>query len=160
MTVQFNYNNAKKNSHNVVLFVDEKFNILALKKYILSKEYSFIEDLLKITDFNKQIVPIDINSKKKIILVSLKKNLSNSEAETLGAKFYDQFKDLKQTDYSINTETIPNKSKNLLGYFLHGLKLKSYKFEKYKSKKIKKYYLYMLLVKIRYLQRIRLSLKL
>ena len=138
MTVQFNYNNAKKNSHNVVLFVDEKFNILALKKYILSKEYSFIEDLLKITDFNKQIVPIDINSKKKIILVSLKKNLSNSEAETLGAKFYDQFKDLKQTDYSINTETIPNKSKNLLGYFLHGLKLKSYKFEKYKSKKNKK----------------------
>ncbi len=135
MTVQFNYSNLKKKSHNLVLFVDEKFNITPLKKYILSKEYSFIEDLLKTSDFTKKIISIDINSKKKIILVSLKQNLSNSEAENLGAKFYNQFKDLKQKDYNINSETIPNESKNLLGYFLHGLKLKSYKFEKYKSKK-------------------------
>ena len=34
-----------------------------------------------------------------------------------------------------SSDTIPNGFKNIVGYFLHGIKLKSYKFEKYKTKK-------------------------
>ena len=41
---------------------------------------------------------------------------------------------MKQTDFQINSDFISTK----LGNFLHGLKLKSYVFEKYKTKKIKK----------------------
>jgi leucyl aminopeptidase len=49
MTVQINYksNNSKKVSSNLVVFVDEKFNINGLKKYILNSEFSYISDLLK-----------------------------------------------------------------------------------------------------------------
>ena len=35
-------------------------------------------------------------------------------------------------------KNISNKSKKFIGYFLHGIKLKSYKFVKYKTKKNKK----------------------
>ena len=143
MTITINYKNnvPKKDSFNLVLFVDEKFNISSLKKYVLSSEYSYIFDLLKTNDLKKKIISFDINSKKKIILVSLKKNLTSSDAENLGAKFYDLLKDIKQTEYCVNSDSTIGQLKNVVGYFLHGLKLKSYSFEKYKSKKIKKIFL-------------------
>ena len=139
MSVEINYKNRlfKKNSSNIVFFVDEKFNISLIKKHISSTEYSFIYDLLKVSDFKKEILSFEINSKKKIILVSLKKNIKSSEVENLGAKFYDQFKLIKQDKYILNSDNVPNKLKNIVGHFLHGLKLKSYKFDKYKSKKNK-----------------------
>ena len=48
------------------------------------------------------------------------------------------FKDTEEKLFHINSDSIASKSKDLIGYFLHGLKLKSYIFEKYKSKKFKK----------------------
>ena len=120
------------------MFVDEKFNLSGLKKHITISEYSFIFDLLKTQDVKKKILSFDFSSKKKIILVSLKKNLKNSEIENLGAKFYELFKSLKQTEYSLNSDTISGNFKDKIGHFLHGLKLKSYSFEKYKTKKNKK----------------------
>ena len=139
MSVSINYkkNTISKNLPNTVLFVDEKFIISSLKKHVKSSEYSLISDLLKTKDIKQKILTFDISSKKKIILVSLEKNLSYSKVENLGAKFYDKFKDLKQREFVFNSDTIPNKSKKLIGYFLHGLKLKSYIFDKYKTKKNK-----------------------
>ena len=139
MSVKINYQTAlfKKKSSNLVLFIDENFNITDLKKFISSGEYSFVEDILKIIDKKKDIFAYDINSRKKIILISLKKKLTSSEAESLGAKFYDIFRDIKQNHFDINSESAKNKLKNFIGYFLHGLMLKSYSFDKYKSKKLK-----------------------
>ncbi len=140
MSLQINYKKKYSNNKidNLVLFINENFDLLNLKKHISSEEYVFIYDLLKVSDKNNKIIFYDISSKKKIILVSIKKNLSNSEVETLGAKFYDQIKDIKQNNFIINSDTIKDNSKNLIGNFLHGIKLKSYTFEKYKSKKNKK----------------------
>ena len=140
MSVQIIYKNNPSNQRisNLVLFVDEKFNISSLKNYISSSEYSFISDLLKTKDRKKKIANFDINSKRKIILISLVKNLTNSDAENLGAKFYDIFKDSKHNEFFLNSDSVSIKLKNIIGYFLHGLKLKSYKFEKYKSKESKK----------------------
>ena len=138
MSVQINYKSAyKKNSINSVLFVDEKYSISALKKFISNSEYSFVLDLLKTKDLNKKITSFDINSKRKIILVSLKKNLKNSEVENLGAKFYDLYRELKQNEFILNSDSLSNQHNNIIGHFLHGIKLKSYKFEKYKTKKNK-----------------------
>jgi leucyl aminopeptidase len=49
MTIQINYktSNLKKISSNIILFVDEKFNISGLKKYVSNSEFSYISDLLK-----------------------------------------------------------------------------------------------------------------
>ena len=126
-----------KSNGNSILFVDERFNITGLKKYIPNSEYFYISDLLNKKDTKKKIVTYEISSKKKIILVSLNKNLTNSDAENLGAKCYVILKELRDKQYSVNSDTIPNGLKNVIGYFLHGIKLKSYKFEKYKTKKDK-----------------------
>ena len=67
MTVQINYKkgNPKKVSSNLVLFVGEKFNISGLKKYISNSEFSYISDLLKISDLKKDLLVFKINSKKQ-----------------------------------------------------------------------------------------------
>ncbi len=135
--VNFKKQVLSKSNANLILFADEKFNISGLKKHFSNTEYSYISDILKKKDTKKKIVTFDISSKKKIILVSLKKNLTDSGAENLGAKTYVILNELKETQYIVNSDTIPNGLKNTLGYFLHGIKLKSYKFEKYKTKKDK-----------------------
>ena len=69
MTVQINYKNivSKKASSNLILFVDEKFNIIGLKKHISNSEYLYISDLLKNSDLKKDLLVFEINSKKKNI---------------------------------------------------------------------------------------------
>jgi leucyl aminopeptidase len=140
MTVQINYksSNSKKISSNLVLFVDEKFNINGLKKHISNSEFSYISDLLKTSDLKKDLLSFKINSKKTIYLVSVRKDIKTSDIENLGAKFHSYIDYDKKNDYSINSDTAQSKIKNFVGYFLHGLKLKSYEFNIYKSKKNKK----------------------
>ena len=141
MNIKINFKNQvfNKLKGNLILLVDEEFNISPLKKYISSTEYSYIFDLLKTKDLKKKIITFEINSMKKIILVSFKKNFSNYDAQNLGAECYIILSESKMIENNFNTETIQNKSKNLIGHFLHGMRLKSYKFEKYKTKKNKKY---------------------
>ena len=140
MNIKINFKKQvfNKSSENLILFVDENFNISSLKKNISDSDYSYISDLLKTRDSKKKIITFDINSKRKIILVSLKKNVTNSEVENLGADCYKIIKELKKSNFFINSDTVTNKSKNFVGHFLHGIKLKSYLFEKYKSKKTNK----------------------
>ena len=140
MNIKINFKKQvfNKSSENLILFVDENFNISSLKKNISNSDYSYISDLLKTRDSKKKIITFDINSKRKIILVSLKKNVTNSEVENLGADCFKIIKELKKSNFFINSDTATNKSKNFVGHFLHGIKLKSYLFEKYKSKKTNK----------------------
>jgi len=139
MSIQINYNNNSKSlSGNFILFVDEDFNITSLKKHISNAEFSYISDLLKTSDLKKDLLFFEINSKKTIFLVSIKKDLKNSDVENLGAKFHTYVNYNQKKDYFINSDTINCKIENFLGYFLHGLKLKSYEFNIYKSKKNKK----------------------
>jgi len=140
MTIQINYinNGLKKISINLVLFVDENFNISGLKKHISNTEFSYINDLLKSSDLKKNLLFFEVNSKKNIFLVSIKKNLETAGMENLGAEFHSHINYNKKSEYFVNSDTISNKFENLLGHFLHGLKLKSYEFNIYKSKKDKK----------------------
>ena len=137
MSIKIDYKSgvSKKTSSNLVLFTNEKFNIGNLKKYVPNSEFSYISDLLKTRDLKKDLFIYEVSSKKKIVLISLKNNLKNFEIENLGAKFYKQINKGKNSEYIVNSDTISGKQKNLIGHFLHGLKLKSYQFLKYKTKK-------------------------
>ncbi len=140
MNIKINFKNRVFNKPlgNLILFANEKFNISTLKKYISSSEYTYIFDLIKTKDLKKKIISFEINSRKRIILVSFKKNFSNFDSQNLGAECYTILSDSRMNEHNINSETIDSKSKNLIGHFLHGMRLKSYKFEKYKTKKDKK----------------------
>ena len=137
MSIQINYksNGSKKSSNNLILFADEKFNIVPLKKYVSNSEFSYIGELLKTSDLNKNLFVFELNSKRKIILISIKKNLKNSEVENLGAELYKRLNYGKNSEYFINSDSLVGRDKNLIGHLLHGLKLKSYEFNKYKTKK-------------------------
>ena len=140
MTIQINYKkNTLNNKYtNLVLFVDDKFNISSLKKHISITEFSYISDLLSNSDLKKDLLVFKINSKKTIFLISVKKEIKTSDIENLGAKFHSHINYEKKNDYFVNSDTISSKIKNFVGYFLHGIKLKSYEFNIYKSKKNKK----------------------
>ena len=124
-----------KQSANTVLFVDEKFNTKNLEKYISKSEFSYINELLKTCDLKKNIFVFEVNSKKKIILVSIKKNLKISDIENLGAELYGRVNFGKDKTYYLNSDSVIGKNEIFLSHFLHGLKLKSYDFKKYKTKK-------------------------
>ena len=132
MSIKINYSNKliNKSSSNLVLFVDQSFNISGLKKIISSNEFLYIIDLLKTSDLKKSLLVFKTSSKKTIFLVSIKKDLKTSDIENLGAKFHSYINYDKKNDYFINSDTIKNKIENFIGHFLHGLKLKSYEFIK------------------------------
>ncbi len=137
MSIKINYLNksSSKTSANLVLFSNEKFNISGLKKYLSNSEFSYIDDLLKTSDLKKKLLVFELTSKKKIVLISIKNDLKSSDVENLGAEFYGRINYGKNSEYFLISDSIVGKNENFLGHFLHGLKLKSYEFKKYKTKK-------------------------
>ncbi len=137
MSIKINHknNSLKKPSNNLVLFTDEKFSTKSIKNYISRSEFSYINDLLKSCDLKKKLLVFELSSKRKIILISIKKNSKTSDIENLGAELYVRINNGKNTEYNINSDSVVAGLKNFIGYFLHGLKLKSYEFNKYKSKR-------------------------
>ena len=137
MSVKINFKNSisKITNANLVLFADEKFNLGSLKKHVSSFEFSYINDLLKTSDLSKNLFVFELNSKTKIVIISIKKNFKTSDIENLGAEFFGRINYGKNSEYFINSNTIVEKYENFIGHFLHGLKLKSYEFVKYKTKK-------------------------
>ena len=89
MPIKINYINklTKKSQINIALFVDEIFNIKHLKNLITQAEFLYISDLIKTSDLKKKLLIFEINSKKTIFLISIKKEIKISDIENLGAKF-------------------------------------------------------------------------
>ncbi len=137
MSIKINYSNkaSSKSSDNLVLFSGEKFNLSSLKKFLSNSEFSYIDDLLKSSDLKKNLLVFEVSSKKKIVLVSIKNNLKTYEIENLGGEFYNSINQGKSSEYFLNLDSTILKKENLISHFLHGCKLKSYKFNKYKTKK-------------------------
>ena len=139
MSLKIKYLQTKyKSASNIVLFSDEKFNINKLKIHFSNHEFSYVKDLLKSSDLKKKLLVFELSSKKKIVLVSIKKNFKTSEIESLGAEFYERINYGKNSEYFLISDSLENNNQNFLSHFLHGLKLKSYSFKKYKTKKEKR----------------------
>ncbi len=141
MSVQVFYKNkAKLSSPGVTaLFGNEKFQIKNLKSSFSKSEASYIEKILKNkSKTNENIISFNINEKTTLILISIKKNLKGSDVEALGAQLFNFIKKDNIKNLSIYSENIDSKpGKDFIGRFMHGLKLKSYEFSIYKSKKTK-----------------------
>ena len=56
MKIEINFKNrvSDQSTGNLILFVDEKFNIAGLKKVLVNNEYSYISDLIKSEDKKKR----------------------------------------------------------------------------------------------------------
>ena len=127
-----------KSVKNHVFFTDQNFKIHNLNKLSISKFSSFIYKSVSSSNLDdKNILTFNINPSQKIILIKIKKNQSSFEIEKLGAEFYMYLKSnlhLKTTFYEQNISSADPNNEYFFDQFAQGLQLKSYEFNKYKSK--------------------------
>ena len=139
MTVQVNYISKfnAKSVKNYALFANEKFQVNNLKKLFSKQQISFISEIIEKKNSKKNFLLFDLNSKQQIIFIKAKKNISTYEMENLGAEFHSFLKANLIKNLILNAETAQynQNRKDILEEFLFGVKLKSYEFNLYKSKK-------------------------
>ena len=86
-------NNNKNNLYNILAAtacITSFVNIKKLKRHFSNHEFSYVKDLLNSNDLKKNLLVFELSSKKKIVLVSIKKNSKLSDIESLGAEFMDE----------------------------------------------------------------------
>ena len=139
MSVQVVYKNNVKSSKSSVLaiFSDEKFGINLTKNFIKKNDINYLKKLLTNKKNSKgDVFSLNLNDKRTIIIIPLSNSMEISALENLGAKLYDFVSKNSYKEISLIQESFPKKNfLNLFSHFIHGFNLKSYSFEKYKSKK-------------------------
>ena len=128
--------NAKLNklSGAILFFADEKFEISNINNFLSISQKELFKKNQKKNSKKKNIFTFDLNHDQKIIVFSVKKK--NNSYEKNGAQIYEFLKNENLFNLHIFAETIQSVNKsNSLHELVHGMKLKSYSFDKYKSKK-------------------------
>ena len=129
---------AKLSSLNgaIIFFTNEKFEINNTQRIINSREKDIFKKNLKKVDLKKNIFSFDYNHNQRVIFLALKKNQSKTYFENQGAKIFNFLKNENIKKVNILCETLYKICNTDLIYsFIHGMKLKSYSFDKYLSKK-------------------------
>ena len=130
--VNFNLKLNNKTSTNLVIFFRDRFKFGNLNSFLNIKEIENLNEILKKKDHKKNIISFNINGKKTIILVNIKKNIY---IENLGADLFNHIKENSIYQLNLLFETAANINQHSICAFVHGLKLKSYEFNLYKSEK-------------------------
>ncbi len=118
----------------IIFFANSKFEIKNIKSLLNSSQNNLIKKNLKNNNKKKEIFSFDISHSQKIIVYSIKNNKSSFEKN--GAKLLEFFKNQNLTKIHIFGDTIENSNIiKCLHELIHGMKLKSYSFDKYLSKK-------------------------
>ena len=141
MSIKISYKKGiqEKLVKNYVLFANEDFKINGLNKLPLGKQSSQINKIIKSNySKKKEFIFFNHNLDQKIVLIKIKNNQTSTENEKKGANFYNFVKSniLKNlTFFDVNIFETQNKNKNFIDEFLHGIQIKSYEFNKYKTKR-------------------------
>ncbi len=141
LSIKKSYN--EKIVKNYVFFTYEDFKIEGLDKSVVSKFSNQIKKTINSSEKkNKEFLTFNLNPSQKIILIRVKKSQSALETEKIGAKFFNFTK--LNSFYEVaffeqNIHQIKSNSKYFFDEFVLGVKLKSYIFDKYKTKKSNKY---------------------
>jgi len=136
MIIKTNYKKYSLNkiASNYLLFTSGNYDIQNLKPFFSINEINYVKEILKNSNLENNIISFNLNSKIKLFLINIKKNLKTYEIENLGAEFYEVIKEKKSKKLSINTVSLKKENLNFIEYFMHGMKLKSYEFNIYKFK--------------------------
>ena len=124
---------------NYLLFSNENFKVYGLDKISLKSQSNHINKTIASNIHkDKNFLIFNINSNQRVVLVKIKNNQSSLDNETKGAELYSFIKsnlifNLSMLEGNILSADIKNK--NFINEFLHGIELKSYEFNKYKTKK-------------------------
>ena len=137
ISIKKNFND--KLVKNLVLFCDEKYKIFGLSQLSINNQKKIInQSVLSNNLKDKKFLSFNINPNQKIILIKIKNKFNQTDIEKIGAKFFNFIKSnsiLSSVFFEQNIFDLSQKNKYFLDDFLHGVRLKSYLFDKYKSKK-------------------------
>ncbi len=123
-----------KLSGSIVFFANKNFEIKNISRLLSPSENSLIQKNLKNKNKKKEIFSFDISHNQKIIVFSSIN--SKNHFEKSGAKLYEFFKRENLSKIYIFGDTIENSDNTkCLHELVHGMKLKSYSFNKYLTKK-------------------------
>ena len=123
-----------KLSGTIVFFANKNFEIKNIARLLNASENSLIKENLKNNKKKKEIFSFDISHNQKIIVYSSKD--SKNYYEKSGAKLYEFFKKDNLNKIHIFGDTILSSDiPKCLHELVHGMKLKSYYFNKYMTKK-------------------------
>ena len=129
----------EKNIKNFVLFSNDEFKINGLSKLSLSKQAKQVNRTINSNKSKKkEFIIFNHSPDQKIILIKIKNNQTSTENEKKGAYFYNFSKSNLLTNLTFldnNIYETQTKNKIFIEEFLHGMQLKSYEFNKYKTKK-------------------------
>ena len=118
----------------LIFFSNNKSEIKNMDKLLSSSSNNLFKKNLKNNNKKKEIFSFDISHTQKIIIFSLKNN--ENSYEKIGAKLYEFCKSQFLNKVSIFGDTIENSNvTKCLHELVHGMRLKSYSFDRYKSKK-------------------------
>ena len=121
-------------SGTILFFANNKSEIKNINKLVNSSQSNLIKKNQKNNEKKKEIFSFDISYNQKIIIYSLKNNERSYEKN--GAKLYEFLKKDNLNKVYIFGDTINNSNIiKCLVEFIHGMKLKSYNFDKYLTKK-------------------------
>ena len=139
MTLKINYLDKKKsNIKNNAIFVDSNTKISDFQGVLDNKINQKIANLIiKNKKFNEyKIYSLNQDFEQQTVVIFLNKTNNELDFEKIGAKFFDYLKKNEINDILINTPKLKS-SKNIIFFnsFLHGIELKSYDFNLYKTKK-------------------------
>jgi leucyl aminopeptidase len=138
LNIKYSYQK-KGDVNNFIFFLNKNSNISDLRINGLEKFHRIIQSKLNFLKKNKStFLCFDLDIDYKIILINIDNNNNNLDFEKLGSKFYDYIKSqlIKKANFNEkNLKKLLDLNKNFLGSFFHGFNLKSYKFDKYLSKK-------------------------
>ena len=130
-----NINNIK----NFVLFCNKSYDFEGLEGHSFKNKFKDIKNLIKSIEQNKSndILLLNINPFQKVIIIKIEDSNLSLDNEKKGAKFLDFIKKngLNSLTFLESNILKQNKKKFEINEFIHGLKLKFYNFNKYKSNK-------------------------
>ena len=136
MMIKINYLDKKKGlNKNTAVFIYSNVNLSRFEGTIDSKIYPKISEYLKKNKNSKdnKIISLNQDFDQNLIVIYLSKKNGELESEKLGAKFYDFLK--SKNIYDIHIKTPETKNYLDIESFIHGVELKSYEFNLYKTKK-------------------------
>ena len=140
MSIKINYLKKYKvnNVKNIAFFLKKESKSIELSK--ITGKHLTINSLVKLKNDKmlkkNSIISINSNLGQKIIIIWVGDNLKSHEIEKLGAKFFDFLKNNLIYDVTVYGPSLAcGKKSQKIEEFIHGIKLKSYSFNLYKSLK-------------------------
>ena len=147
-TIIFDNKTDFKQGETLTFFLNENLDFRAENKIFSAQTLNKIQVYLKNLKSNKikkKIISFDISEKNKALFIIVKEKLLPNDFEKMGANFFSYVKMSKISKINFYSDTLKlvkfyQKNTKLISNFIHGFNLKSYSFDKYKTKDKNNYY--------------------